>query len=521
MPDTLASATGSSSPPGVAPLASSYLSSGDDSSGVLAKMQKSDDQLAGAVKEGAASRKQQYDAILAERPPEPEAFGINGKSPYEKPPEYKSDDPIKNFGGLATVIGIFGGMLTRRPLVTSLNAASGAMKAYHERNIEDYKTAVDEWKQGVDYTTKLMNWRLSAYDAATSQYKSDVAGHMAAITAIAANTQDQVTLQKAQSGDLHATLEHIDKQKDVMLKYEDNVLRMKDLAQRQAENLTVPKLQAEAVQSRMVAAKLPDGPEKQKVLEHANQIESAIKQSTGDTKLAGTPRSGQTIAVQKYIEDNKDAHDGKGPTGADIQKFIASGSAQNAAQRSLSSGPMGLQLKSLGVATDHLTTLRDLNDAFAGGDVKAIAAAKAKWENEFGTPAPSNIDLAAQFVAPELIKAIEGTPGGVAERDEMATAFKAAQGHANVSGAIDTAFALMGGQMNGMKNQIVKVNKMMSSDEFDDMIPSTALDAMQKHQTKSFQPGGATPTIKTDDEYNALPSGATFIAPDGSTRKKP
>jgi hypothetical protein len=33
--------------------------------------------------------------------------------------------------------------------------------------------------------------------------------------------------------------------------------------------------------------------------------------------------------------------------------------------------------------------------------------------------------------------------------------------------------------------------------------------------------GGKPPRISSDDDYNALPSGATFIAPDGSTRRKP
>lgn len=198
----------------------------------------------------------------------------------------------------------------------------------------------------------------------------------------------------------------------------------------------------------------------------------------GSTSTA-TPRSAQALAAQRYIAENPNA------TSADIQNFIAKGTARSAAQRSLEAGPMGNQLKSLGVATDHLNTLRDLSDAFASGDEKTIAAAKAAWEKEFGNPAPANIDLAAQFVAPELIKAIEGSPGGVAERDELAKAFNSARGQSNVSGAIDTAYALMGGQLNGLRNQVVKVDKLASDDEFNDMLPSAALDAMRKHQTKS------------------------------------
>lgn len=227
-------------------------------------------------------------------------------------------------------------------------------------------------------------------------------------------------------------------------------------------------------------------------------------EGTGIEKVSmSPPRSPQAMALQKYLEENPNA------TSADIQKFSAQGVARSAAQRSLEAGPIGAQLKSLGVAVDHLNTLRDLNAAFNGGDEKTIAAAKAAWEREFGTPAPTNMDLAAQFVAPELIKAIEGSPGGVAERDELAASFKAARGQSNVTGAIDTAEALMGGQLNGMRNQLVKVDKLVSDDEFSDMIPSVALDAMKRHQTASGQQGGisvpqaAIDHLKGDKDPNA------------------
>jgi hypothetical protein len=39
--------------------------------------------------------------------------------------------------------------------------------------------------------------------------------------------------------------------------------------------------------------------------------------------------------------------------------------------------------------------------------------------------------------------------------------------------------------------------------------------------TPAAAPGGAPKKIATDADYNALPSGSTFIAPDGTTRRKP
>ena len=545
---------GGSDPVGTAPSLASYEipPSADEKKA----QQESDTARTEAVTQYKKASKEtgDYLAHLADAP-NPKDFGLNREdlnalSPT-KPPEYKSDNPIKDFGGMASLIGIFGGMMSRRPLVTSLNAATAAMTAYHQRNLEEYDQQVKEWKNNTDYISKVMDWREKAYDIADKQFSGNLAKWTAANTAIAAQSGDFDKIDDLEKGNADSFYQKRRDAQAVKMQWQQHLDAMNEFAIRQRELLANP---ANAEEKDAMA--IADGEIKKKEADSgkplsdaekaqirvdsrskakatgvkgstpfaiAYQTEQARRQAAGEPPMTeqeiidlknslNTPRSGTAIAVQRYMQEHKDDNGGKGPTSADVQKFLASGSALSAAQRSLSSGPMGLQLKSLGVATDHLTTLRDLVQAFNGGDVQVLAAAKAAWERQFGTPAPANQDLAAQFVAPELIKAIEGTPGGVAERDEMASAFKAARGYSNVMGAIDTAFALMGGQMNGMKNQIVKVNKMMTPEEFDDMIPSTALDAMQKHATKSFQPGGGMATLKATDKdaYAKLPKGAQY-----------
>ena len=116
------------------------------------------------LKESASTAKD-LQAHLADVP-KPEDFGLTPKDleamQPTKSPSYKPDNPLQDFGGMASLIGIFGGMLSRRPLVTSLNAASGAMQAYHQRNLEDYDKQVEEWKNNTDYISKVMDWREKA-----------------------------------------------------------------------------------------------------------------------------------------------------------------------------------------------------------------------------------------------------------------------------------------------------------------------------------------------------------------------
>lgn len=462
-----------------------------------------------AIADQGAAEQNKLLAQMPGAPPDPQLQA----APKKPDLSAEQKENAETFMAISAVVAGIAGALSRNHATTALNAFGAALKGAHQGQMEQAQEAHQQWKDETDAVISNNEKELKQYEAILSNRKLTTEQISAQMTVAASQNQNKIMLESARSKNLETMGGQLDSLDDAQVKYIASVDKM---------NQEHEKAEAEAQQKKdemnaRLAEKglrigvdgktierdpsLPGTAKTPTAWGAAYQAEVQRRIDAGEPPMGeqdivrlknslNTPRSGSAIAVQKYMEEGKDLNGGKGRTSADVQKFLAQGSAMSAAQRSLAAGPMGLQLKSLGVATDHLTTLRDLSDAFNGGDEKTIAAAKAAWEREFGNPAPANEDLAAQFVAPELIKAIEGTPGGVSERDEMATAFKAARGHANVQGAINTAFALMGGQMNGMKNQIVKVDKLMSPEEFDDMIPSTALDAMQKHQTKSFSGGG-------------------------------
>jgi hypothetical protein len=53
-------------------------------------------------------------------------------------------------------------------------------------------------------------------------------------------------------------------------------------------------------------------------------------------------------------------------------------------------------------------------------------------------------------------------------------------------------------------------------------VKASSEEVAKSARTPKGQPGAAAPTkISSDADYNALPSGAQFIAPDGTTRRKP
>lgn len=79
------------------------------------------------------------------------------------PPTLQPPDALKNFGSLATLIGIFAGRFAHRPMVASLNAAGAAMQAMNDQNYEQYKTHFDTWKTQVDMFSKVVEMEHQAY----------------------------------------------------------------------------------------------------------------------------------------------------------------------------------------------------------------------------------------------------------------------------------------------------------------------------------------------------------------------
>lgn len=89
------------------------------------------------------------------------------------PPTEKPVDVMGNFGSLATLIGIFGGMMARRPMVASLNAAGAAMEAINNRNHEDYLNAYKTWEKQSDLAQKAFDNEHTVYSDILANKRDD------------------------------------------------------------------------------------------------------------------------------------------------------------------------------------------------------------------------------------------------------------------------------------------------------------------------------------------------------------
>lgn len=155
---------------------------------------------ADSIEELKASRAKQnsiLDKMMKDKPPELDTSDLPQPP---KPPKFQGDDPLKNFGSAASVIGMFGGLLTRNPFVTSMQAATGAINSARNKNFQDYDANYKSWKANSDHVSKLMEWRLAGYKAAMDKYKDNEDELQAQLTAIASSTKDVAMIQALQSG---------------------------------------------------------------------------------------------------------------------------------------------------------------------------------------------------------------------------------------------------------------------------------------------------------------------------------
>lgn len=71
------------------------------------------------------------------------------------PPKHPEQDALKKMGGLATVVGMLGGLFTRAPMTASLNAAASAMEAYNKGDEKNYDLAYKQWQTQTDMLFKV------------------------------------------------------------------------------------------------------------------------------------------------------------------------------------------------------------------------------------------------------------------------------------------------------------------------------------------------------------------------------
>lgn len=158
-----------------------------------------------------------------------------------------------------------------------------------------------------------------------------------------------------------------------------------------------------------------------------------------------------------------------------------------AAEKFWTSGKGGNTVRSINVAHAHLDTLDGLIDALGNGDVPLINKLSNEFKTQTGGTAPGNFDAAKRIVSDEIVKAIVGAGGALADREEAANSVKNAQTSEQLRGIINTYQELMQGQLDGLAQQY------KSGTNRDDFTERFKLKPKKKGETPVPAAGGRPP----------------------------
>ena len=391
-----------------------------------------------------------------------------------KAPEYKSDNPLQDFGSIASLIGIFGGMRSRTPLVTSLNAASGAMKALHQRNLEDYDQQVKEWKNNTDYISKLMEWREKAYDIADKKFGDDLAAKSAAYQMISAASGDTMKADQVAKGNWQEVEKSRTDAANVRIKFDEVKAKIAETAE--AQRLRLQQLEKDKFGNPTeVDIVGPDGKPSQIL---AQQEKNSGQWVSADAKR--TPVEVKGIAGKEIPDENDPSVKAtaklianyemapltafalRSPWGQAVMANVSKQNpdydatqyaGKNATVTAFDKGKQGDTTRSLNVVVQHLDLVGELGQALNNGDVQTINRLKNKFKEEFGNADVTNFDVAKGIVGDEIVKATIGYAGGMADRQNAQNQLSSAKSWDQLAGVIRTAQGLAGGQLMGLRQQ--------------------------------------------------------------------
>lgn len=150
------------------------------------------------------------------------------------------------------------------------------------------------------------------------------------------------------------------------------------------------------------------------------------------------------------------------------------------ARNDFATGKNGNTVRSLNVAISHLDTLGQLSGALNNGDIPLANRIGQAWSQQTGSSAPTNFDSAKQIVGDEVVKAIIGTGGSQADREEAAKQISRASSPGQLAGVIQTYQRLLGGQLGGLKQQYEKTTGLQ---DFEDYLSPEVRSKLQNHST--------------------------------------
>ena len=395
------------------------------------------------------------------------------------PPTPQHTSPEAVWGSMAMMFAAIGGLLTRTPATTALNAAAAVINGFHTGDLEATKEAYNTWRISSDNMDKMINFQNNAYKEllgekhqqqalALGQERVNASEKLAQLKAASAANKDPAMAyavqQDAASGD--NTFSHAralqKSREDAKTKLDEAKLQMNknyaanvayhDWAQAHPEASDIDKLNEHAKLSAEFGST-------HRLSYQPLSLEAQASYAKGIAKYAMDLPSSTVRARQPGWDAVFNEVKKENPNWSE-----ANYKAYNNMIADLSGSKPGA--KALGALTtvrQHLNFLRALAEKLpTTTDSQTANAVTASLARQFGETAVTNFDTASQIVGGEIVKAIQGAGGGIGgqgERDEVRKIFSAAKTPGQLQGAVNQVIGLIGGQLTGLRSRYAKLPK--------------------------------------------------------------
>lgn len=236
------------------------------------------------------------------------------------------------------------------------------------------------------------------------------------------------------------------------------------------------------------------------------QQESFIRQEGGGAR----PRNAEGMILQAYTDANPGATPEQLESKAMHVRMGLNAAADFGSKKSANT------IQSFNTLAGHLDTLKEAAVALQNGDNQTLNRIKnvmTKWD---GSPNPTNFDAVNSIVADEIVKAVTGASGALGDREDAKKKLSEASSPEQLFGVMDYYKELVAQNMSSLRTRFTATTGLPPS-EFDKMLTPEALETFSK---KDKNGSDAPAKVSTKPEYDALPSGTKYVAPDGSVRTK-
>jgi soluble lytic murein transglycosylase-like protein len=186
------------------------------------------------------------------------------------------------------------------------------------------------------------------------------------------------------------------------------------------------------------------------------------------------------------------------------EKWQSYKSAQTGLTR-FTSGRQGDTVRSFNVLVDHLSVLTDATTALQNKDVNAFNYLRQAIARQLGSSAPTDFNGVKALVGDEIVKAVVGSSGALADREEVKKDLSEARSEKQLLDLIQRYRQLAVGQLHGLRKEYESAT---GRRDFNDMLLPGTREYFERGAGSRIESGPAPPV--GGGEWTTLPSGARY-----------